>query len=329
MTVLPKPILCVKEGIWKTLFTGDSGLRTKGWPTGIGGDSVSTLGTLIDFAKQWCNGKVRVIGNTIHIERRDFWNTNAGIQIHNTLNLQNKRENQWTYNTGESWKRYFLNWQLDPMDVHTYDDISGNYSEHSTEPITVVNPDLVLIKGLVRIEFPLALGSRKEELNFIEKLFLPFAVLADSVINLFGGSDNLASAIKARVGVLQISQQYFSTTKLLYTVGGKQPENFRDIIGAEQAYQKYHAINQVAPNFKKIFRATIPFSSANFNTLLTNNYLNDETGTPIEVLTFEWINESKTAEIEYAILSNEGFNTKTILIDGGGTSGTTTTSLTC
>jgi hypothetical protein len=189
-----------------------------------------------------------------------------------------------------------------------------------------VNPDLVLIKGLVKKEFPFALGSRKAELNFIEKLFKPFAALADGLTG-----SNLVAKINARVGVLQISQQYFGVTKLLYTVGtsGRQPVNYLDLIGAEHSYQNYHAINQVKENFKKVYNAEIPFSTSNFETLLENNYVTDQDGTPLEVLNLEWTNHSKIATIEYAILSGEGFNTKTILIEGGNTSGTTITSLTC
>lgn len=327
MTILPKPILSPKEGVFKKLFTFDSGLRTLGYPTGIGGDSASTLGALVDFARDWCNGKLKISGNNVQLERRDFYNSGSGVQIHNTLNLQGSRENQYRYNSGEWWKRYYLKYRLDVMDVHTYDNISGIYSEHSTEPNLVTSPDLVLIKGLVSFDFPFALGSRKTELNFIEKAFLPFAKFGDNVVNFFGGSSNAVAKIEARVGNLQISSQYFSVTKLLYTVGGKQPANYLDLIGAEVSYQKYHVINQVKENFKQIYTATIPFSVGNFQNLLLNNFVNDDDGTPLEILTFEWINSSKTSEIEYAKSSDEGFNTKTILIEGGGVAGTTTTAL--
>lgn len=329
MTILPKPVLCPKEGVFKKIFTFDSGLRTKGFPTGIGGDSVTTVGGLVDFGLDWCNGRLRIKGNNVYIERRDHWRINSGINIKNTLNIQASRVNQYTINTGESWKRYFLQWQLDPMDAHTFDDVTGIYSEHSTEPITVPESDLTLIKGLVPKKFPFAFGSRKDGLNFIEKAFLPFAGLADGVVNLFGGSSNLVSGINGRVGVLQISSQYFGQTKMLYIVGTKQPENFRDIIGAEQSYQKYHVINQVKENFKDIFSTEIPFSTKNLETLLDSNYVNDIDGEPLEILTFEFINDSKMAAIKYAKLSDGGSNTKTILIEGGGTSGTTTTALTC
>ena len=329
MTILPKPVLCPKEGIFKTLFSFDNGLRTTGFPTGLGGDSVTTLGALTNFCLDWCNGEQRVIGNDIYIETTGHWKITSGITIKNTLNLQDKRENQWTINTGEAWKRYYLKWRLDPMDVHTYDNVAGIYSEHSTEPITVPHADLTLIKGLVTKEFPFAFGSRKEGLNFIEKAFIPFATLADSIAKFFGGSSNLVANIKGREGVLQISGQYFSQTKMLYTIGNKQPSNFRDIIGAEAGYQKYHTTNQVKENFKNIYSASITFSTSNLETLLDSNYVNDIDGEPLEVLTFEYINSSKTGQIKYGRLSDGGINTKTILVEGGGTSGTTIGSITC
>ena len=329
MTILPKPTLCVKDGIFKTLFTFDNGLRTTGYPTGIAGDSVTTFGQLIDFCLDYANAESRVIGNTFYIEENNYWNNTAGVQIHRTLTLQDVRENRWQYNTGEAWKRYYLRFQQDTLDLNTYDDSRGIYSEHQTDPITVVNDDLVLIKGLVTKDFPFALGQRKEGLNFIEKAFLPFAALADGVTGFFGGSQNFVSKINGRVGVLVISQQYFGVTKLLWTVNGKQPANFRDLLGAEHAYQTYHTSNQVKENFKRIYSATIPFSTENFNALLGNNYVNDQDGNSLEVLNLEWTNQSKTAQIEFAISSDEGDNTKTIIIDGGGTSGTTETELIC
>ena len=47
-----------------------------------------------------------------------------------------------------------------------------------------------------------------------------------------------------------------------------------------------------------------------------NNYVLDENGNSLKLLTFEFINETKEADIEYSVSSNEGNNTQTILIDG-------------
>lgn len=317
ITILSKPILCPREGVFKQLFSFDTGLRTSGFPNGLSGDSITTLGQMADFCKTFCNGKMRVQGDTVSINRRDFNNSNSGVTINRTLNVQSRRESQYTINTGEAWKRYFIKLQLDTMDVHTYDNIQGVYAEHSTEPVNVLNDDLILNKGLVSINLPFSLGSRKNELNFIEKLFIPFAKLGDQVINLFGGNGNNVSKIKGRVGLLQISQQYFSQTKILYTVGGKQPFNFLDFIGAEAIYRKYHSINQVKENCKRIETGTVALSTEAFECILKNNFVTDQDGNELELLTFEYINESKEALIQYAYPSNEGDNTKTITIEGG------------
>jgi len=261
------------------------------------------------------NGKVRIVGNTVYFERRDYWVLNAGLQIKRTLNLQDKRENQWRYNLGEAWKRYYIHYRTDPSDLNTLDKIDFSDAEYSTEPVSVVNADLVSIKGLSDVALPWAFGIRKESLSFVEEAALPFAKLADKVVQFFGGSSDLASKVKGRVGVLQISQQYFTVSKLLYQVGGKQPYNYLDYIGAKILWRDWHSINKVKENFKKIFASPIPFSTYNFETILENNYVNDQDGNSLEILTFEWINKSKTAEIEYSEFSDEGDNTKTIVID--------------
>ena len=126
----------------------------------------------------------------------------------------------------------------------------------------------------------------------------------------------LVSQVQGRIGVLQLSQQYFTVSKLMYTVGGKQPLNYLTKIGANVIYQNYHAINQVKANFKKIYDDPVRFSTFNFEDILENNYITDQDGNSLEILTLEWINEAKEAQITYAEKSNEGDNTKTILISG-------------
>ena len=289
-------------------------MYNEGYPTSR--DTVSTLGALIDAMENVFNSQVRIVNNTVFLERRDFWVQNANTTITNTLNLQDVRENQWSYNIEEAWKRYYLHYQLDYSDSHTLDKIEGSDCEYNTDPVSVNNQDLVAIKGLIDVNIPFALGIRKDKLTIVEQAAVPFAQLADAVINFFGGNSNLAAAVLGRIGVMQISQQYFSTTKLLYLVGGRQPSNYLNLISANKFYQDYHAINQVKENFKRVYSAPIGFSTAQFEALLDNNYVVDEQQNSLEIRTFEWFNVSKTAEITYEQLSGEGFNTKTTLING-------------
>lgn len=315
LTILPVTLKKDTKSIFTHLFTLDNGTYNKGYPTAR--DTTPTLGSLINAIQDMFNAKIRIVGDTVFLERRDFWIDNSNITITNTLNLQDVRENQWRYNISEAWKRYYIHYRTDPSDSHTLDKIDKTDSEHSTEAVSVINPELLNIKGLEDVGLPWAFATPKEELTFVEKVALGYAKLADEVVQFFGGSSNLTSKVLGRIGVTQISQQYFTTTKIMYQVGGRQPiTTYLNFLGALNLYNKFHAINQVKENFKRIYNAEIPFSTDMFENLVNNNYVKDELGNDLEIRTFEFINETKQAEIEYAILSDEGQNTKTILIDG-------------
>jgi len=314
-TILPVPLIDGEVSIIDKLFTLDTGYHTLGYPTAKDG-AVSTLGKLLRVLEQMFNGKIRVVNNVAILERWDYWALQSGVSITRTLNLQNVRENQWKYNSGDWWKRYYMHYQWDVSDFHTMDRLASLDCEYSTEPVSVNNADLVSIKGLVNIPIPFAFATRKNSLTWVEEVCLPFAKLADSVVNFFGGNSSLEAQVKGRVGVTMIGQQYFQKTKIMFQTGGRQPENYRDIIGANTLYQKYHVINQVKENFKREYSEVVKFSTQQFELLLDNNFVTDQNGNSLEILTFEWTNEGKEAEITYAIKSNEGFNTKTIRIDG-------------
>ena len=315
MTFLPVPLKENNKSIFTNLFSLDNGSYTKGYPTAR--DSSSTLGLLIEDLESFFSAEIRIVGNTVFLEQDTYWQLNANLTIKNTLNIQDARENEWRYNLAEAWKRYLISYRTDTSDTNTLDKIKKNIVEYSTEPVTVVNADLVTIKGLIRVDNPWALGIRKEELTVVEEACLPFAKLADEVVGFFGGSSNLEAKVLGRVGVLQISQQYYSVSKLLYcSANGRQGSTYLDTIGAIHIHQNYHIKNQVKENFKKIYLAPIPLSTTNFETVLNNNYVYDESGNSLKILTFEFNNHSKTADIEYTVKSNEGDNTKTVLING-------------
>lgn len=313
---LPVPLVDTNPSIFAQLINILNQPFTKGYPTA--NDTTATLGSLIRKIEEWLNGETRIIGNTVYIEDENFWYTFSSQTVINTLNLQDIRENSYTFNFDETWKRYYLHYQLDIADTHTLDRVESSDCEYSTEPINVVNSDLVTIKGLVDISVPFALGIRKNSLTFVETIALVLAQFADSVINFFGGNSNLAGLIQGRIGVLQISSQYFSISKALWiSSNGRQPANYLNIIGANAIYEEQHVQNQVRENFKRIYTASIPFSDENFLALLNNNVVYDQEGNQLEILNFEWTNESRQAEITYTIFAdNEATNIETILING-------------
>ena len=123
----------------------------------------------------------------------------------------------------------------------------------------------------------------------------------------------MASKVVNRIGTLKLSQQQFTKTKLLYLSGKKQPKDFLDYIGADVLYDKYHSKNEVKNTSKNIYTSTIPLAPNQFfNILDGGNFITDQvTGESLEILTFEWINETRQATINYAVKSNFGFNTYT------------------
>ena len=314
LTLMPVPLQKTNKSIWKNLISLNTQSYSKGYPTA--NDTTPTLGRLFDFLIDFTQSQIRIIGTTVYLEEENYWIDQSGLQIINTLNLQEVRENEWTFNVDEAWKRYYLHWQYDISDSHTMDKMEYLDMEWSTEYVTASNVDLFVVKGLVDINLPFALGNRKDALTWIEKQTLPFAQSADAIINFFGGNSNLVSKIVGRIGVTQISQQYYSTSKMLWATNGKQPANYLTKIGALPIANKYHAKNKVKENFQKIQTARIPLSTANFDMIMNSNYVQDENGVYLKLLTFDFINDSKEAEIEYSVSSTEGNNTKTILING-------------
>jgi len=312
LTICPVPLQSTNLDIFNVIIGNTTTYFNKHYPSAM--DTTPNIGDLFTEVKKWCNGKIRVIGNVVHLERRDYWYTQMSGTIVNTLNLQDKRENSHTYNFGDMWKRYYTHYLFDYADVNTINNIQGIQSEKSTEAISTNNSDIVTIKGLVDLQYNWSLAARKNKLNVAETVLVEITDQVDSLINTLGGNSSLSALITSKIGVMQISKQHFTNTKLMYTVGGRQPANYIDYIGANAVYYTYHYINQVSLNLKEIGSATIPFSPTQLQQLINNNVVTDEQGNKLEILTFEYISEGAQAEIEYQMPSTLGTNTKTITI---------------
>jgi len=200
------------------------------------------------------------------------------------------------------WKRYYIHFQLDPMDFHTMDTIYDYHNaEFSCEPVNVVNSDLVNIKGLNDVNVPFALGARKNRLTVTEKLVKGLFQVIDALTGVFGGGTNFAASIDARIGVLMISQEYFGVTKLMYTIGGKQPANYLQLLSGSALWYNYHYINEMQLNGWKIKSdVRVRIMESDFVNLLDNNYAEID-GLMCEILRLEWIDERSFAQITYRI----------------------------
>ncbi len=299
LTLMPVPLVKEKKGIVDYLSNDLNFSFTKGYPTAS--DSTPTLGSLIDAVENMFNAHTRVFNNTVQIERRDFWDGNTPNNIIPALNMQDDMQGEFEYNTSDVWKRLYIHYDVDYADFHTVDFFDPTDAEYDTSALNVVNQDLVCIKGLNDVNIPFALGVRKNKLNFLEKIAEGFFTLIDNITGVFGGGTSFSSQITNRIGVTQIGQQFYSKTKLLFQVGGRQPVNYVELIGAKALYDNFHYINQIQLNGYKIINdAPVRMKTNDFVNLLNNNFA-DINGITCEIIKIRFNNETSKAVISYKI----------------------------
>jgi hypothetical protein len=302
-SLLPVPLVRNRKSIFDWVPEELTSPFNKGVPSSS--DTTPTIKSLFDAGEVTFNGRTRVVNGVVRFERRDYWANVTPNIIIPALNLQGERTDEFSYNVDDVWKRYYIHYNLDPSDIHTMDKIYNYHdAEYSTEPTNVMNDDLVCIKGLNDVNVPFAMGARKEGLNWLEKLVKGMFEFIDYVTGIFGGGTNFAASIQNRIGVLMVSQNYFTVTKLIYPVNGKQQPDFLDYISARALWGKFHVINSIQLNDYVIKNeARIQMTQSDFVTLLNNNFA-EINGVMSEVLRIEWIDEKSYAQITYRERNN-------------------------
>ena len=303
-THLPVPLVRDRQSIFELEPAFWNNAFTKGVPSSS--DTTPTFGLFLEALETMFNAQVKVNNGVVRLERRDWWMNQALNQIIPALALQDTRSDQWRYNTEDVWKRYYIHYQTDFADVHTLDgkmyDIHN--AEFSTEPTSVVNADLITIKGLQDVNIPFALGARKNKLNWFEELASLLAGTIDTVTGLFGGGTNYQATIGDRKNVLMVSQQFYAVSKVLWTENGKQPISYMNAVGAIGLWNRFHYINKIQENdwiIKEDVR--LQMSSADFVSLQDNNFA-EINGVLCEILNVEWIDEKSFAKISYKERNN-------------------------
>lgn len=298
-TILPVPLVKNRQSIFDYQPAFLNNAFNKGVPSSS--DTTPTLQSFIEGMQTMFNGQIKVNNGVVRFERRDWWMNQTTNQLIPALSLQSERDDEFQYNTDEVWKRYYIHYQTDFTEFHSVDGVLYDIHncEFSTEPTSFINQDLVSIKGLQDVNIPFALGARKEKLNWLEEIAKGLAKVIDSVTGFFGGGTNYEAQIGDRKNVLMISQQFFATTKVLWTINGRQPVSFKDKVSAIQLWNKYHYINQIQENdwiVKNDVR--IQMTSNDFVTLQDNNFAIID-GLMCEILNCEWIDEKSFAKITY------------------------------
>lgn len=314
LTLLPVPIVPElykgKKSIFQYLQNDLDFAFTKGYPTSQ--DTTPTLWALIESMETMFNAKSRVVDGLVQLEHDQYFKQNASVQINASLAIQDKRQDEYELNTFDSWKRYYLHYQTDYSDLFTLDNFDGTDTEYSTEPVNVLDKNLVTIQGLQDRPIPFALATRKTELNFIEKRAKDLFKLIDTLAN-----TSYQSAIDARVGVMTITNQFYGVTKLMYTVNGKQQSDYMTKLSPDVLFSNYHYSNQIQLNGYKIRENIKVLMNDEIYVNLLNNNWAEVDGVLCELLSLEYKDRDSYATITYREpFDYASVHTKTIKVDG-------------
>lgn len=259
-------------------------------------EDMFNLGKTLPYAK------MAMIGNTIHLrpENDPFWIQQSQWTPPNIL------INTLQYNTDEMKSTRLLSFSTDLNDEWTIDNYPGTAVEIKTNPITAINIKAILLKGLDEVNFNVALGNRKDELNALETFLKGVAGLIDVVTGVLGGGTNFEQSINAKIGMLKQTSNWHAVPKVLYLNGdGTMPINHRTVWNANVLWEKYHKEKSfVRDNYhgQKIVynNIEIPFGLEDFLILLSNPYFQFE-GVQAKMDKFVWEPSKDIATINFNI----------------------------
>jgi hypothetical protein len=314
--LLPVPLKDDNESIFEKLLAFLDKPFNKGYPTAS--DTVGLFGNFIEELKKIFNAELYIQGNVVKLERRDYQTAVTPQVVLPALSLQDSRDDAYTFNTDEAWKRYYIRYALDFTDLHTVEGpmYEAHDAEYSLEnAVAVTDPDLVLIKGLNEVPINLSLAMNKTFLTALEALGFAFYGLIDVVTFVctlgFAGT-NFTSLITDRYGAMIISQQYFGITKCIYVkrAGTKKVKgvtydqvlfdgDYRITQSATALWDNFHYIEAIQNN-DFIIKENVRFRlrANEFVSLLNSNYALID-GKVCQLLRLEWVDEQSYALISY------------------------------
>lgn len=267
--------------------------------------SIYNFGDFIRQMIQTFNADYKIVNGVFIFERRDYWKGSSSYVLPDVETNQTKRLSEFTYNTSEFVKNYFIAFQTDIQDQNTLENFKGNNYQIISEPITIVNKKNILGKGLTSIRPPFARGFRKTKLTTYEVLMKKVAKACD----IFTGS-NLASKITNRVGMMELSSDTTTVDKFLFISNGQMATNQ---ISAQMLWDKFHFIESFAEIVDPVTNLTIhnqsiikiaekvPFCDADWTSLLLNREFTTPSGQNGLILSIDWDFQNQVANIRYKI----------------------------
>lgn len=279
---------------WYDVFSGDFGTGlNKAFPQAS--DTVGTLGSLIYAMENMFNAKAKVQNGVVQLERWDYWKVNANQQLSSSLVVQADRVNAFEYDFSKLFKRYYIHYLTDYSDYNTLDAFENNLAEYSLDTTKPTDLKLNLIKGLQEKTIPFALAKRKSKLTWLEKQFLG---LYKAIDKLSAGKTGLV-AKKNKYGAIQITDAFFSTTKIFMWDKAFGARENQDLLKPTYLWDKYHYINN-PEIYQYIIKkgVKIKITSAEFLGILNKNFVLID-GKLCEITKLDYFDERNYAIIDY------------------------------
>jgi len=266
----------------------------------VGIPNVEDYGYLInefwDMMADMFNTKVTVYNDTVYMYNADdpFWFTQSEFIPHETINFPSKK-----YNAEDLKQTRMMSFATDIKDEWTTENYVGTSYEIKT---STANGADATIKGLEKINIPLALASSKTKATPLEKLVITLASACDSLSLALGQKTNLAKQIKnTRVNIIKVSDNFHSIPKVVLMEAGKGvPKDHRDKLSAKYLMEKFHYGKSFvgdALGQKVIYEGvTIPFNLDDLQKTLKSGLFTLPDGRTAEFLEISYNFAQNTAE---------------------------------
>ncbi|MGR3178869.1 MAG: hypothetical protein ACUZ8E_12520, partial [Candidatus Anammoxibacter sp.] len=216
-------------------------IKDTGFPTNKG--QLYTYYDILRFFKKLINGKIQLIGNTITIERKDFFNKQSSYVLPDVLLTEH------TFNANEIKGNFNLEFAIDEKDDTTLTNYQLNKTnfQRVTEPKVVKDKRNVMIKELEQVNLPVSLPTRKEKLTQVESVLFLITAPIDIILDFFKKKDRFSDKIIARIGMLHLANDFTSQPKIIPTKDGKVHPDYRNIMSAEVLHNNFYFINSFVP----------------------------------------------------------------------------------
>lgn len=248
------------------------------------------------------NAKPTIDSDNFYLYTRDsdFWRAQSNYRMKDVV------AEFYSINSDEFVSNFITSFQTDPLDEWTIGNYKGTSYTTSVTAINEINKANSEVNGFERIDFPFALGNRKDKFSALETIIEKFAGAIDTLVGVFGGSSNMQGRVEKRLGYLKISDNKYTIPKLLYIEGDVIPSNHRNFLSSKYIWNTFQKDKSfVYDNFKaqkKTYEGVeVPFGLENFLEVISNSYFYSSSNMPGKILGFEWTIANDTMDADYEL----------------------------